>query len=362
MPSTQIDTRIFEFTAEHDALRSVLSGYFASTTTVDPRARWERLLTEVGVDEILLGPENAESSATAVELAILAEEAGAALFGGPLLSTAALAPLTSGEGWAPLIDQMRRGKRGLCAAVSLTGFGDSVVTLAGGPEGCRAGGVVEPIWDFVHDGLVAVAGSLDGEPAIAVFDGAAVGFTGLPGLDLSREVGRISCDNTRPSLVSFGAADTLATIRQRSDLVVSAELLGVAQRVLDATVEYVGQRVQFGRTVGSFQAVKHRLADMLAQVELARSAVYGAAWQLASRPLATQTAVDLAVAAVLAREAAAGLTKAAVQLHGGIAITWEHCAHRYLRRAYSVIALTGAAGRHRRRLAALVQCRDGADG
>ncbi|MCV7086173.1 acyl-CoA dehydrogenase [Mycolicibacter hiberniae] len=148
-------------------------------------------------------------------------------------------------------------------------------------------------------------------------------------------------------------------MRRRADLVLSAELLGVAQRVLDGTVDYVSRRVQFGRTIGSFQAVKHRLADMLAQVELTRSAVYGAAWQLGDGPVTVQAEVDLAVAAALARQTAVEATKAAVQLHGGIGITWEHWAHRYLRRAHAVIALTGAASRHRGRLAGLIDSRDG---
>lgn len=363
--ATEATTRMFEFTAEHDALRDVLREYFSSSAALDPWGRWRRLLAEVGADDILLGPAKAESFVTAVELAILAEEAGAALFGGPVLSTAALGPLASGvDEWAPVIEQVRAGTRGLSAAVSLTGFGESPVTLAHRAEGCRANGSVEPVWDFTHNGLVAVDASLAGEPAIVVVDGDAGGFAGLSGLDLSRKMGRMSCPNIPPLMMSSGpaAADKLTAIRQRSDLVISAELLGVAQRVLDATVEYVGQRVQFGRTIGSFQAVKHRLADMSAQVELTRSAVYGAAWQLGSHPLAAQTAVDLAVAAVLARDAAVGLTKAAVQLHGGIAITWEHWAHRYLRRAHSVVALTGAASRHRRRLAALIDFWEGADG
>lgn len=354
---------MFEFTAEHDALHEVLREYFSSTATLDPWGRWRRLLTEVGVDDILLGAANAETTGTAVELAILAEEAGAALFGGPLLSTAALGPLAADDGWAPVIHQVRSGG-GVSAAVSLTGFGDSSVALTRGADGYRADGFVDPIWDFTQSGLVAVDASLHGEPAIVVLDGGGVDFGGLSGLDLSRSLGRISCRDASPLVVSSGAAtaNTLTAIRRRSDLMISAELLGVAQRVLDATVDYVGQRVQFGRTIGSFQAVKHRLADMLAQVELTRSAVYGAAWQLRDRPVALQTQVDLAVAAVLAREAAVGFTKAAVQLHGGIAITWEHWAHRYLRRAHSVVALTGAASRQRRRLAALVGTGDGGDG
>ncbi|ORA65912.1 acyl-CoA dehydrogenase [Mycolicibacterium insubricum] len=139
----------------------------------------------------------------------------------------------------------------------------------------------------------------------------------------------------------------------------AAELLGAAQHVLDGTVGYVDKRVQFGRTIGSFQAVKHRLVDLLAAVELTRSAVYGAAWRLTDDPGSPGTDIDLAVAAVLSRQTALAVTKAAVQLHGGIAITWEHWAHRYLRRANSTVALTGSPSAWRQRLADLIDRRDG---
>ncbi|MEZ0362366.1 acyl-CoA dehydrogenase family protein [Mycobacterium sp. pUA109] len=346
MSATQLDAtpRMFEFTDEHDALREVLRNYFAATVTLERGQRWRRLVAEVGADEILFG------GATSVELAILAEQAGAALFDGPLLSAAALGPLPRGEGWAAVPDEVRRGDRLVSAAVALTGCGDAQ------PE-------VELVWDFGEHAFVVAARSIDGEPAIVGYDGDTLGCAELAGLDLSRSMGRIRSGDVPPVLVWSGApaAGVLAAIRRRSDLVLAAELLGVAQRVLDGTVDYVSQRVQFGRTIGSFQAVKHRLADLLAQVELTRSAVYGAAWQFGDGPVTAQAAVDLAVAAVLARQTAVEATKAAVQLHGGIGITWEHWAHRYLRRAHAVIALTGAASRHRRRLAALVES-DGADG
>ena len=100
--ATEATTPMFEFTAEHDALRDVLREYFSSTAALDPWDRWRRLLVEVGADDILLGPANAESFVTAVELAILAEEAGAALFGGPVLSTAALGPASRAAGEAHL--------------------------------------------------------------------------------------------------------------------------------------------------------------------------------------------------------------------------------------------------------------------
>lgn len=320
---------MFEFTDEHTALREVLRDYFAATTT-DPAAvergrRWRRLLTEVGVDELVFD----ETGSATVELAILAEEAGAALFDGPLLSAAAAA------GVAGLVDQIRDGTRRPAAAVSLTG-----------------GYPTDMFWDYDEQALFFA--ERPGGAGIVVYDGG--GGCALSSLDPSRPLGRVNGAAVSPVLE---CSVDLAVLRRRTDLVLAAELLGVAQRALDGTVDYVGQRVQFGRTVGSFQAVKHRLADLLAAVELTRSAVYAAAWQLGAGTIEAE--VDLAVAAALARDTAVDVTKAAVQLHGGIGITWEHWAHRYLRRAHSVIALTGAAVRQRRRLAALLDAQEGAD-
>ncbi|BBZ24289.1 acyl-CoA dehydrogenase [Mycolicibacter hiberniae] len=325
---------IFGFTAEHAALREVLREYFAATATTARPDRWRRLLTEVGVDDLLFG----ETCSTSVELAILAEESGAALFDGPLVSAAAVGPLAQ----QPALTGVGEGRRAPCVAVSLTGFGD---------------GQTDAYWDYSDDAVVVTQQAVAGETGVAVYGADAIGLQECSGLDLSRPVGRAAQANGQP-LLECGV-EVAAAMRRRADLVLSAELLGVAQRVLDGTVDYVSRRVQFGRTIGSFQAVKHRLADMLAQVELTRSAVYGAAWQLGDGPVTVQAEVDLAVAAALARQTAVEATKAAVQLHGGIGITWEHWAHRYLRRAHAVIALTGAASRHRGRLAGLIDSRDG---
>ncbi|OBI08331.1 hypothetical protein A5715_15515 [Mycolicibacter heraklionensis] len=330
----EIDATMFGFTDEHAALREVLREYFAGTAATGRTVRWQRLLTEVGVDDLLFG----DACETAVELAILAEESGAALFDGPLVSAAALGSL------AEELDGVRDGRRLPCVAVALTGPGDPAAD--------------HPFWDF-SEGGVAVAGlSANGATVLGAYDGDALGLRACSVLDPSRPLGRTDAV-AGPTLREWDA-DAVIGMRRRADLVLSAELLGVAQRVLDGTVDYVGSRVQFGRTVGSFQAVKHRLADILAQVELTRSAVYGAAWQLGAGPVGVAAEVDLAVAAVLSRQTGVEATKAAIQLHGGIGITWEHWAHRYLRRAHSVIALTGAPAQHRRRLATLIDMRDGA--
>ncbi|MGA5540993.1 acyl-CoA dehydrogenase family protein [Mycobacterium sp. NPDC051198] len=338
---------LFAFTEEHTALRDVLGGFFENSG----EDGWHRLLSDVGADEIVFDTGLPDSSATAVDLAILAECAGAALFGGPLLPSVSAGVLAAEVGDTTLVTPLRNGTRTVAAAADA----QLSTNLSGGIDVTAV-----PVWNAAGADVVVVTGTLDGAPAVALLDSAAGLTEELSGLDLSRSLGRWTASAARPAVLLHGAqADAVRTaLARRADLVISAELLGVAQHVLDATVQYVDKRVQFGRTIGSFQSVKHRLVDLLAAVELTRSAVYGAAWRLGSEPQALGTDIDLTVAALLSRQTALAVTKAAVQLHGGIAITWEHWAHRYLRRANSVVALTGPPSAYQSRLAGLIDRRD----
>ena len=338
----------FAFTDEHDALRAVLADFFAN-----PRADWRGLLDGVGADEIVFDTGACTATATAIDLAILAEQAGAALFGGPLLPGVAAGALAAHLDDASLVAPLRDGT----ATAGYAATPAELTTAATG--GITA--VAQPVWHGPGAERVVLVGTLDGAPAVALVTGVAGAVQELSGLDLSRSLGTLAVTDIRPAVLLRGdeAADAAAAIARRTGLVTAAELLGVAQYVLDATVEYVDKRVQFGRTIGSFQAIKHRLVDLLAGVELTRSAVYGAAWRLTEAPTDPGTDIDLAVAAVLSRRTALAATKAAVQLHGGIAITWEHWAHRYLRRANSTVSLTGSPSDWRQRLAGLIDRRDG---
>ncbi|OBJ73701.1 acyl-CoA dehydrogenase family protein [Mycobacterium sp. 1274756.6] len=339
-PPTQAPATLpdpFRFTEEHGALRSVLRDYLAA----DPAPSWQRLLADIGADEILLGTDS-----TTVDLAILAEEAGAALYPGPIVSTAAAGALPGAAG-------LVSGDVTVAAAPSLTGWGTDEITAQTAPGGAVCTGTIEPVWEAAGTPRVIAAADLDGAPAVLLLEATPVGP--LAGLDPTRALATLTVDAAPATVLCTGtqAEQAIGAARRRAELVIAAELLGVAQYVLDHTVDYVKSRVQFGRTIGSFQAVKHRLADLLVAVELTRSAVYGAAWQLAD-PDSPRAELDLTVAAALSRQTAVDATRAAVQLHGGIAVTWEHWAHRYLRRAHAVSAVTGSAARHRDRLATLM--------
>lgn len=365
---------IFHFTDEHAALRAVLRKFFTEPTAANlhadnrpPDTDWRRLVGDIGVGDILFHGDAGETVSTPIDLAIVAEEAGAALYDGPLLSTAVLGPLLTEAslGRPALAARLRECPRAALGAELLTG-GPTGLTGTRDEDGIRVSGSVEPVCDLddLHDSVPIVCmASIDGTPTAVVLlaDAPGVHTTTLRGLDPSRSLGRIEC---RDATTEFALADADATaaLRRRGDLVIAAELLGTAQWAFDQTVDYVSRRIQFGRTIGSFQAIKHRLADLLTQVELTRSAVYGAAWRLTIAPDDIHTDIDLAVAAAQAADTATTVTKAAIQLHGGIAITWDHWAHRYFRRAHSVVALTGGAPAQRRWLADLIDIKDGQHG
>ncbi|WP_255637683.1 acyl-CoA dehydrogenase family protein [Amycolatopsis sp. DSM 110486] len=188
------------------------------------------------------------------------------------------------------------------------------------------------------DVLLAAARTPDG-PALFEVDPAHPGVRcePVPTMDETRHLANVTLDRVRAR--PLGRVD-LARVRDVACAVLAAEQVGAASRALELTVEYTRHRVQFGRPIGSFQALKHRMADLHVLVETARSAAYAA-------PASSRLA---AVAKVHCSEAFAEVAAEMIQLHGGIAITWDHPAHRYFKRAHAAAQLFGAPHHHRSRV------------
>jgi len=176
-------------------------------------------------------------------------------------------------------------------------------------------------------------------------------------MDRTRELGRLVLDRT-PG-VFLGGPPAVARLLDRAATGAAAEMLGASERVLEMTVDYARERVQFGRPIGSFQAVKHRLADALVDVEGMRSAVYYAAWCVATAD------PDAALAASMAKawcsDASRRVMASGLQVHGGIGFTWEHDMHLYLKRSQLDQVSFGDAGWHRDRIAGILRSRLAAD-
>jgi alkylation response protein AidB-like acyl-CoA dehydrogenase len=174
-----------------------------------------------------------------------------------------------------------------------------------------------------------------------------------PAMDLTRELGWLQFEPSRARKI--GGTEARTRLLDRGATFTSADLLGSASRALELAVEYAKDRVQFGRPIGSFQAVKHRCADMLVDVEGMRSTVYWAAWCIGANDL--DASVSASTAKVWCGDASKRVMASALQVHGGIGFTWEHDLHFFLKRAQLDQLAFGSSTTHRERLARLLRKR-----
>ncbi|MFF3978415.1 acyl-CoA dehydrogenase family protein [Streptomyces sp. NPDC001828] len=372
------------FTAEQDEIRRTLHELLAKhcgpqdvksavrTPVGHDGALWGRLAAELGLPGLALAEEYGGVGCTTAELALACEETGRALLPSPLLATAVLAaPLIAALGTdaqkRALLPLVARGERtatlavpgtGLALALGLTGANTDGEWAGGG----RAGGVQarrlpDGTWrlygeaDQVLDGhsaqLLLVAAHTGGFARsrallfVVQDDAAGLRRTRRTTLDETRTQARVQLRDVEGELLggddSVDIHGALAATGRAAAACLAAEAVGAASEALERTVAYVKEREQFGRAIGSFQAVKHRLADLYVQVQAARSAAYYAAWDPGAGALALAQGLDALRCAA----------SEAVQLHGGIGFTWEHEAHLYFKRAASDELLFGPVHRLR---------------
>jgi alkylation response protein AidB-like acyl-CoA dehydrogenase len=276
-----------------------------------------RELCELGWPGIAVADEHGGQGLGAVELAVLLEELGYACAASPFLSTAVAASVIQAAGTP---DQQARWLPGLASGETTAGLGAR--ELAADAYGA------------------AVIVLLDGDEA-QVLAGKDADVQPFVAIDPTRRFATVSGDGEP---LGVGAAG-------RAHAAIAAEVVGVAQRALDMTLEYVKERKQFGVPVGSFQAVAHRAAQMLLHTESARSTAYFAAWAADADPERAPEAAALAAAA--AADGGREVTASAIQAHGGIGFTWEADVHWLYKRAQLDSALLGGARRHRATLARL---------
>ncbi|WP_406371825.1 acyl-CoA/acyl-ACP dehydrogenase [Streptomyces sp. NBC_01550] len=375
------------FTAEQDEIRRTLRELLVKrcgpgevrsavrTAHGYDEALWRQLAQDLGLPGLALAQEYGGVGCGTVELAVACEESGRALLPSPLLSTSVLAaPLITAAGTeaqrAALLPRIAPGELtatlvvpggSLSTALGLTGDTTGGAWAGGGraggvqarpgPEGWRLYGEAGRVLDGHSAGLLLVAAHAGGFPRsrTLLFLVRADTATGLArarqtSLDETRPLARIELRDTAAELLGAddtvdvaGPAGALAAVGCTAAAVLAAEAVGAAASALDRTVEYVKAREQFGRAIGSFQAVKHRLADLYVRVQAARSAAYYAAWDPAAGGLALAQAL----------ETLRITTAEAVQLHGGIGFTWEHEAHLYFKRAAADELLFGPVHRLR---------------
>ena len=312
----------------------------ASSPRVD-RALWQTLCTEIGVAALAIPEQYDGAGASLVEVGAVLEELGASLAVTPAyssaLATAAIIATGDTDAAARLLPGIASGELivGLCWA-DARGWATPGVTAEAG--------LLSGTAHYVIDGeaanhLVVLARTEHGTTVHDV-DAHAEGvtITALPTLDPTRGMSTVSFDDVDATAIA-ARADTTTALRSAAWALLSAEQVGGAARALDLTVQYSKERSQFGRTIGSFQALKHRMAEMYALVETARSMSRAAIDAVAT---GAPNADTLAASAHLyCSEAFTSITGDAIQIHGGIGITWEHDIQLYFKRAQASAQLFG---------------------
>jgi len=332
------------------------------TTEGFDRAVWDQMANQLGLQALTIPEEYGGAGFGYVELTVVLEETGGALLCAPYFSTVALganALLSSGDEGAKkdLLPGIAAGETiATLALTEDTGRWDlDGVTLSASESG--GGWVLDGHKMFVIDGhvadLILVAGRTPRGLSLFAVEGGASGLsrTALATMDQTRKQARLEFSGTPARLVGEEGAggEVLTRTLDLAAVALAAEQVGGAQRCLDMAVEYAKSRIQFGRPIGSFQAIKHKCADMLLEVESAKSAAYYAGWA------AAEDSDELPVVASLAKsycsEAYFHAAAENIQIHGGIGFTWEHDAHLYFKRAKSSELLLGDPSYHRELLA-----------
>ena len=344
----------FVFTDEQAMIAETVRGFFADSAT-SPRTRaamagdgidrelWSAFCGELGLGGIGLPEQFGGAGLGMVEFAIIAEAAGAQVAALPLLGLATAAQaIAAGGSEAQKAEWLPKLISGKAIAVS-----------SSNPDLAAADGRLTGSVRLVpHGGIADLFVLRNGDRSWLVrADAPGVSIQTFTTMDQSRPMATITLDNTPGDPLPDSPA-ALAAAHTGGWLCLAAEALGGAQEALDRTVAYSRERVQFGRAIGSFQAYKHRLADLMIDIEQTRSAVYWAACAV------DEGAPDAALALHAAKSFGADtFFKCAgnmIQLHGGIGFTWEHDAHLFFKRARSIQTMLGSGNWHRERVAEMI--------
>jgi alkylation response protein AidB-like acyl-CoA dehydrogenase len=364
----------FAFSEEQEELRKTVRSFLESKSPesevrrlmdtedgYDP-AVWSQMGAQMGLQGLAIPEEFGGSGYSFVELGVVLEEMGRALLCAPYFSTVVLAAntlLQSGDDAAKkdFLPGIAAGETiATLAYTEPSGkWDESGITMEAAQQGDAW--VLNGTKMFVIDGhtadLVIVAARTPAGVSLFTVVGDAPGLTrtALSTMDQTRKQARLELADTPARLVGTDGQGwtVLGTVLDLAAVALSAEEVGGAQKVLEMAVEYAKVRVQFGRPIGSFQAIKHKCADMLLEVESAKSAAYYGMWCAAEMNDELPSVASLAKA--YCSEAYFHAAAENIQIHGGIGFTWEHPAHLYFKRAKSSELMFGDPTYHRELLA-----------
>jgi alkylation response protein AidB-like acyl-CoA dehydrogenase len=356
----------YAFSEEQEMLRTSARGFLSDRYPPErvakiadgdgfDRSEWDAVagLGWIGISV----PENEGGAGLGfLEEVVLSEELGRALYPGPFLSTVVLAlPLLRAARATDPVTEIVSGR--LIATVAWAAP-DGVFATDPAPkvewqdDRLTAERLFVPHVDVAD--LVVVVGAVPDGVGLWTVQGEVEGVERriLPTVDGTRPIGEVTVRGAKAPLASVIDGDTLGGVRDRALAALAAEAVGVGSAALEMAVAHVRDRQQFGRPIGSFQAVSHQLADSFVELETARSLAYWAGWAVAEGEPEAITAA--AAAKARAAEAAVEACERAIQVHGGIGFTWEHPLHRWYKRALGIGAFMGWASDHRARVAAAI--------
>jgi alkylation response protein AidB-like acyl-CoA dehydrogenase len=364
----------FAFTEEQEELRKTVRAFLDAkspetavreqmeTESGFDAAVWGQMGEQMGLQGLAIPEEFGGSGYSFVELGIVLEEQGRALLCAPFFSTVVLAAnalLHSGDAAAKAAHLPGIASGATIATLAFTEpsgkWDESGITMPATAAG--DGWTLTGSKSFVLDGhtasLIIVAARTAKGVSLFTVAGDAAGLTrtALSTMDQTRKQAKLEFANTPATLLGTEGEGwaVLSKVLDLAAVGLAAEQVGGAQKVLDMAVEYAKVRVQFGRPIGSFQAIKHKCADMLLEVESAKSAAYYGLWCAAEQNDELPSVASLAKA--YCSEAYFHATAENIQIHGGIGFTWEHPAHLYFKRAKSSELLFGDPTYHRELLA-----------
>jgi alkylation response protein AidB-like acyl-CoA dehydrogenase len=344
----------FAFTDEQQMIGETARAFFAENATSErtrkamagvgiDRELWRAFCAELGLAGVALPEVHGGSGLGMVEFALVAEAAGAQVAALPLLGLATAARAIAAGGseaqkaeWLPKLAS-----------------GAAIAACEGMPHADFADGKLSATFDLVPHGAVAdvFLFVVPGNAWIVRADAPGVSVSPYTTMDQTRPLAKVILDGAAAEPLA-DPETAIKAVHTGGWICLAAEALGGAQAALDRTIAYAKERVQFGRQIGSFQAYKHRLADMMIEIEQARSAVYWAACAADER--SEEAGLALHAAKSFCADTFFMCASNMIQLHGGIGFTWEHDAHLYFKRARSIQTMLGDSNFHREQVATMV--------
>jgi alkylation response protein AidB-like acyl-CoA dehydrogenase len=315
---------------------------------------WTALATDLGLAGLLVPEDRGGAGASAREAAVVLEELGRSVAPVPFLTSAVVATTLLLDSDTDLLTALAEGERTAALMVPLSTAPDAALPMLARRKDGRLAGTVTSVAGALDADVLLIPLVVPDRVEVYAVPAAEANVEPVVSLDMTRQLADVVLDGAAGELV-VPAATGEAAVRHALEVgaaLMASEQLGVAQWCLATTVDHLKQRRQFGRPVGGFQALKHRLADLFAAVESAAAAArYAAATVAEDDP---DCAIAAAVAQAHCGEVAVRAAEECVQLHGGIGMTWEHPAHLYLKRAKADQIAFGTSGAHRMRLSHLV--------